>query len=136
MSIIAPFFIGVFFGIILIKSKVSSWFSIQKMFQFQEPHMYLVIGSAVAVGAISVLLIKVLRLRTVSGEEIEFKPKSFQKGTIIGGAIFGLGWAITGACPGPIYAQFGSGEYLAGITFVGAFLGTYLYALLRPRLPH
>jgi len=128
--------IGIFFGIVLIKSEVVSWFRIQKMFRFEEAHMYLIICSAIAVGAISVFLIKKFQLQTVSGEKILINVKEFQKGTIIGGILFGLGWAITGACPGPIYAQIGSGEALALLTFVGALLGAYLYAYLRPRLPH
>ncbi len=136
MNAIASLGVGIFFGIVLIKSEVASWDRIQRMFRFEEAHMYLIIGSAVVVGALSVWLIKMLKLKTVGGQPVVFKPKAFQKGTVIGGAIFGLGWAVTGACPGPIYAQIGSGEYLALITFVGAFAGAYLYAYLRPRLPH
>ena len=128
--------IGIYFGIVLVKSEVASWFRIQSMFRFEEAHMYLVIAAAVAVGALSILLIKLLSQQTVAGDPIEFKDKPYQKGMIIGGAIFGFGWAITGACPGPIYAQIGSGEYLASFTFAGAFLGVYLYALLKPKLPH
>lgn len=136
MNVIITLLIGVYFGVVLIKSEVVSWMRIQRMFLFEEAHMYLIIGSAVVVGAVSVWLIKALGLQTAGGEPIAFKPKGFNKGTIIGGAIFGLGWAITGACPGPIYAQIGGGEYLALSTFVGAFAGAYLYAYLRPKLPH
>ena len=128
--------IGVYFGIVLIKSEVVSWFRIQKMFRFEEAYMYLIMGSAIAVGMLSVFLIKKLQVKTVGGENIQIKEKKFQKGVIIGGILFGLGWAITGACPGPIYAQIGSGEFLALLTFVGAFVGAYLYAYLHPRLPH
>ncbi len=128
--------IGVFFGVILIKSEVASWFRIQKMFRLEEAHMYLIIASAVAVGAISLYLIKRFQVQTISGDTIQIKTKKFQKGTIIGGISFGLGWAVTGACPGPIYAQIGSGEYMAIVTFIGAFSGMYLYAYLQPRLPH
>jgi len=128
--------IGVYFGIVLIKSEVVSWFRIQKMFRFEEAHMYLIMCSAIAVGALSVFLIKKLQVKTVGGENIQIKEKKFQKGVIIGGILFGLGWAITGACPGPIYAQIGSGEFLALLTFGGAFAGAYLYAYLHPRLPH
>ncbi|NKB71505.1 MAG: YeeE/YedE family protein [Candidatus Latescibacteria bacterium] len=128
--------IGAYFGLVLIKAEVASWFRIQKMFRFEEAHMYLVIGSAVAVGALSLFIIKRIGSQTVEGEPIAVKTKPFTKGTVIGGVIFGCGWAITGACPGPIYAQMGSGEYLAMATFVGAFVGAYLYAWLRPRLPH
>ena len=128
--------IGTFFGIVLVKSEVVSWFRIQKMFAFEEAYMYLVIGSAVVVGAVSLWLIKRTQLRTVAGEEIVLKPKEFHFGTIIGGIIFGLGWAITGACPGPIYAQIGAGEWSAIVTFLGALLGMYGYAWLQPILPH
>ena len=128
--------IGVYFGIVLVKSEVASWFRIHKMFRFEEAHMYLILASAVLVGIVSVALIKRLQLKSVGGEEIEIKEKKFQKGTIVGGVLFGMGWAITGACPGPIYAQLGSGEYLALISFAGTFVGAYLYALVRPRLPH
>ncbi len=136
MKILSSIFIGAYFGLVLVKSEVASWFRIQKMFRFEEAHMYLIIGSAVVVGAISVFLIKKLGLKTVRGEQIEIEGKRFQKGTLIGGGLFGMGWAITGACPGPIYAQMGSGEYLAVISFVGAFAGAYLYAYFHPRLPH
>src|SRR6476620_6647228 len=95
---------GILFGIILVKSEVISWFRIQEMFRLQSFHMYGVIGSAVAVGAISVFLIKKFRLKTIYGEPIEFINKKFNKGNIIGGLIFGFGWAITGACPGPLFA--------------------------------
>jgi len=128
--------IGTFFGIVLVKSEVVSWFRIQKMFLFEEPHMYLIIGSAVIVGAISLLLIKKFQLQTVQGEEIHFRRMKFQKGVILGGIAFGMGWAITGACPGPIYAQIGSGEYVAWVTFFAAFAGMYIYAALQSKLPH
>lgn len=129
-------FVGVFFGLVLVKSEVVSWFRIQKMFRFEEAHMYLVIASAVVVGAISVYLIKKFQLKTVDHQEIQIETKPFQKGMIIGGIIFGMGWAITGACPGPIYAQLGSGEYAAAVTLGAALLGAYVYALLQPKLPH
>jgi uncharacterized membrane protein YedE/YeeE len=130
--------IGTFFGIVLVKSEVVSWYRIQKMFLFEEAHMYLIIASAIAVGATSLFLIKRFQMRTVDGKELVdvTYPKPFQKGMIIGGIIFGMGWAVTGACPGPIYAQIGSGEVIALVTLAGALLGTYLYALLQPKLPH
>lgn len=128
--------IGVGFGIVLTKSEVISWFRVQQMFRFEDPHMYLVIASAVVTGALSVWLIKRLGLRTIAGQPVEIKEKPFQKGIIYGGVIFGLGWAITGACPGPIYAQLGSGEWLALVSFGGALVGAYLYALVRSYLPH
>ena len=127
---------GIYFGIVLVKSEVASWFRIQSMFRFEEAHMYLVIGSAVAVGIVSIQLIKMIGSRTITGDTIEFNDKPYQKGILIGGAIFGMGWAITGACPGPIYAQIGSGEYRALISLLGALLGAYLYARFESRLPH
>lgn len=129
-------FVGVWFGIILVKSEVVSWFRIQSMFKFEEFHMYGVIGTAVIVGALSLFLIRRFNTHTVDGDTINLQPKEFNKGTVIGGVIFGLGWAITGACPGPIYAQIGSGTaYMALITFVSALFGVYLYSLVRPHLP-
>jgi len=128
--------LGLLFGIILVKSEVVSWFRIQKMFRFQEAHMYLIITSAIVVGAISLLVIKRLNMTSADGTPIAINKKPFTKGTVIGGVIFGMGWAITGACPGPIYAQIGSGAYMAVVTFLSAIGGMYLYAYLRPRLPH
>lgn len=128
--------IGTFFGIVLVKSEVVSWFRVQKMFRFEEAHMYLIIASAIVVGAVSVWLIKRFQATTIDHEPIKIKAKPLTAGTIIGGVAFGLGWAITGACPGPIYAQLGGGEYLALITLASALAGTYLYALLQPYLPH
>lgn len=97
--------------------------------------MYLVIGSAVVVGAISLVIIRQVHARTVDGEEIVIKTKPYNKGIIIGGILFGLGWAITGACPGPIYAQIGSGTWLAIVTFLAALTGSYLFAVAQPKLP-
>ena len=128
--------IGGLFGIVLVKSEVASWFRIQQMFLFQEAHMYLVIISAVVVGAISLYLLRKFEVKTVENQEIDVKDKPFHKGVIYGGAIFGLGWAITGACPGPIYAQLGSGEYLALITLGFAMIGMYSYAFFQDKLPH
>ncbi len=130
------FLIGIYFGIVLTKSEVVSWFRIQKMFRFEEAHMYLIIGSAVVVGVISLWIYKRLGQKDFEGNNVVIPPKKFNKGIVLGGTIFGLGWAVTGACPGPIYAQLGSGEYLALFTFVGAFGGAYLYAYLRSYLPH
>lgn len=128
--------LGIAFGIILTKSEVITWARIDSMFRFEEAYMYLVISSAVIVGAISVWLIKQFKLTTIYGEAVTIKEKPFQKGIVLGGILFGLGWAITGACPGPIYSQIGTGEWLALLTFAGAMAGAYLYAYLRPLLPH
>lgn len=127
---------GLLFGIILVKSEVISWFRIQEMFRMQSFHMYGVIGSAVAVGALSVLLIKNFRIKTFYGEPIEFISKKFNKGNIIGGLLFGFGWAITGACPGPIFAQIGNGATVIIVTLLSAVAGTWVYGFLREKLPH
>ncbi|MBN1482966.1 transporter [candidate division KSB1 bacterium] len=127
---------GIFFGIILTKSEVISWFRIHNMFMFREAHMYLVIGSAVVVGAVSVAILKLLKIKSASGEPISFKGKAYNKGFIIGGIIFGIGWAITGACPGPIFGQIGAGAYPAIFTLAGAIVGALLYQHNRARLPH
>lgn len=128
--------VGIYFGIVLVKTQVVSWTNINDMFHFRSAYMYLVIASAIAVGAVSVFLIRRLNARTVDGEAIHIKMKPFHKGNVIGGTIFGMGWAITGACPGPIYAQIGAGTLMAVFTFIGALTGMYLYAFLQPRLPH
>lgn len=136
LSLVGVLFMGICFGIILVKSEVVSWFRINKMFLFQEPHMYLIIMTAVIVGALSMLLIRRFEVRSLQGEPIQYSPKPYHKGVVIGGVLFGMGWAITGACPGPIYAQMGTGAWPAVITFLGAFGGMYLYSALQSKLPH
>lgn len=128
--------LGALFGVVLIKSEVISWFRIQEMFRLQSFHMYGVIGSAVAVGALSVWLIKRFQVKTIYGEKIEFHPKQFNKGNVIGGLLFGFGWAMTGACPGPIFAQIGTGASVAIVTLLSAVAGTWVYGYFRERLPH
>lgn len=128
--------VGIYFGVLLVKSEVVRWERIHQMFLFQEAHMYLIITTAIIVGAISMLLIKRFEVKTVDHQPIAYKPKPYHKGVVIGGTLFGMGWAITGACPGPIYAQIGGGEWISLLTFVGAFVGMYLYAMLQPSLPH
>ncbi len=127
---------GLFFGIILVKSEVISWFRIQEMFRLQSFHMYGVLGSAVAVGMLSVWLIKKYKIRTIYGEPIEFVHKKLNKGNIYGGLLFGFGWAITGACPGPLYALIGSGATVILIALLGAIAGTWVYGRFREHLPH
>lgn len=129
-------FCGIFFGILLIKAEVVSWFRIYEMFRFQSFHMYGVIFSAICVGIISVFLIKKLKIKTLSGDEIKYTPKELNKGTVIGGYIFGLGWAMTGACPGPLYALFGSGSVVFGLMILSALLGTFVYGFFQNKLPH
>ncbi len=98
--------------------------------------MYLVIGSAVITAAISIQILKIFKIKSLSGDPIDFSGKPYTKGVIIGGLLFGVGWSITGACPGPIFAQIGSGAWPALLTFAGALLGAFFYGLLKPRLPH
>ncbi|SHL94441.1 DUF6691 family protein [Mucilaginibacter sp. OK098] len=127
---------GVLFGIVLVKSEVVSWFRIQEMFRLQAFHMYGIIGSAIIVGMISVLIIKRFELKTITGEDITIPTKKFHWGNVYGGLIFGLGWAITGACPGPLFAQIGSGFLVTIVTLLSAIAGTWVYGMLREKLPH
>lgn len=129
-------FAGILFGIVLIKAEVIAWFRIQEMFRLQSFHMYGVIGSAVVVGAISVFIIKHFRLKTIDGETITLENKKFSKGQIFGGLLFGFGWAMTGACPGPLFAQIGSGSLIVIVTLLSAIAGTWTYGLIRNHLPH
>ncbi len=128
--------VGILFGIILIKAEVISWFRIQEMFRFQSFHMYGVIGSAVVVGAISVWIIRKFNIKTIYGEPIVIHPKEFNKGNIYGGLLFGFGWAITGACPGPLYALVGNGAWVMGVALLSALAGTFVYGVIRNKLPH
>lgn len=127
---------GILFGIILVKAEVISWFRIQEMFRLQSFHMYGVIGSAVLTGIISIQLIKKLKARTIQGEPILLPEKKFNKGQIFGGLLFGLGWAITGACPGPLFAQISTGATVVVVTLLSAIAGTWVYGRLREKLPH
>jgi uncharacterized membrane protein YedE/YeeE len=127
---------GIFFGIILVKSEVISWFRIQEMFRLQSFHMFGVIGSAIAIGMLSIFLIKKLKIKTLDGEEIKLEAKKFNKGQIYGGLLFGFGWALTGACPGPLFAQIGTGVTVVIVTLFFAILGTWVYGRLREKLPH
>lgn len=128
--------VGIIFGITFVKAEVISWFRIQEMFRLHSFHMYGVIGTAVVVGALSVWVIKHFKLHTLYGEPVRFEDKPFDKGVIYGGLIFGIGWAITGACPGPLFAQIGGGFSIVGVTLLSAIAGTWMYGALRERLPH
>jgi len=128
--------VGIFFGIVFVKAEIISWFRIQEMFHLQSFFMYGVIGSAVAVGVISVFIIKKFNIKTLQGEKIEIQPKTFNKGQIYGGLMFGFGWAITGACPGPLFAQIGTGATVIIITLLSAIAGTWFYGLIKDKLPH
>jgi uncharacterized membrane protein YedE/YeeE len=136
VSLLKYLVVGILFGIVFVKAEIVSWFRIQEMFRLQSFYMYGVIGSAVVVGLISVQLIKRLNIKTISGEKILFQPKEFRKGQIIGGFLFGLGWAITGACPGPLFAQIGSGFTVVIITLLSAIAGTWVYGRFADRLPN
>lgn len=128
---------GTVFGIIMAKSEAISWYRIQEMFRFQSFHMYGIIGTAVILGVIAVYLIKKYQLRDTHGNPIVFrnKDKSWKK-YLFGGSIFGLGWALTGSCPGPMFVNLGYGYWSMLIVIIGALIGTYLYGLLQKKLPH
>lgn len=128
--------VGIAFGIVFVKAEIISWFRIQEMFRLQSFFMYGVIGTAVVVGMLSVWIIKKYNIKTLSGETIKFEDKTFNKGQIYGGLIFGIGWAITGACPGPLFAQIGSGFLVVAVTFLSAVAGTWVYGYFREKLPH
>lgn len=127
--------LGAYFGIVLTKSEVVTWHKIRAMFYFREPDLYLIIGSAVIVGAFWVRLIRRKKPRTPFGETVEILPTPMHKGVFYGGFLFGLGWFVTGTCPGPVYAQLGGGEFFALFTLAGALIGAYAFAWLKPRLP-
>lgn len=127
---------GIVFGILLIKSEVISWFRIQEMFRLQSFHMYGVLGSAVITGIVSVLIIKKFNIKTLRGEPITFPVKKFHKGQVYGGLLFGFGWALTGACPGPLFAQVGAGVTVVIVGLLSAIAGTWVYGRLQHKLPH
>lgn len=137
MRVIGYLFIGIFFGIVMFKSEAASWFRIYEMFQFDSFHMYGIIGSALILGVIGIQLIKKKNAKDFNGEKIQFIPK--EKGFsryMFGGIIFGLGWALAGACPGPIYTLIGAGYVSVIVVFLAAILGTFVYGLLKDKLPH
>ncbi len=136
MKYIRFLFFGMLFGIILIKSEVVSWYRIQEMFRFQSFHMYGVMISAIAVAALSVALLKTFRVRAWGGGQIDYPVKKYNHGLWIGGFLFGMGWALTGACPGPMFAHLGSGLLVAGVMIASAVGGTWAYSFFRTRLPH
>lgn len=130
-------FIGIIFGIIMYKSEAASWFRIYEMFRFESFHMYGIMGTALAFGILFVQLIKRFNIKSVDGEPIVIPPKEKSVPRyLIGGIIFGLGWALVGACPGPIFVMIGAGFLPMLIVFVAAMLGTYLYGVLKDKLPH
>jgi uncharacterized protein len=142
LALLGYLLVGVYLGVVFVQSEVVSWFRIQEMFRFQSFHMYGIIGTAVAVAAGSVWLIKRLGLKTVHGEPIRLSPKEWGDSRVpgarylIGGTLFGMGWALLGACPGPLFALLGAGVTVLLVALVSALAGTWAYAAVRPHLPH
>ena len=133
------FLLGTFLGTVFVKSEVASWFRIQEMFHFASVHMYGIIGGALVVATISIAIIKARRIRTVRGDQIVVPQKQLDRGAYrywIGGTIFGLGWALAGACPGPIFALLGNGYTVFLVNLAAAVMGAWVYGVLRPRLLH
>ena len=130
-------FTGIAFGIIMFKSEAASWFRIIEMFQFDSFHMYGIIGSALVVGVIGMQLIKRAQLKSFSGDPLVIPPKAMGwKNYLLGGTIFGLGWGLAGACPGPIFTLIGAGFLPLIVVLLAALAGTFAYGMLRPKLPH
>lgn len=129
--------VGLLFGIVMTKSEAISWYRIQEMFRFQSFHMYGIIGSALAVGIISIAIIKKYSLSTVDGSPIALGNKNFSiHRYLFGGILFGIGWALTGACPGPLFTLLGNGISVILVVIASAVLGTFAYGLVRDKLPH
>lgn len=137
MKFIKFLLLGIVFGIVMAKSEAISWFRIQEMFRFQAFHMYGIIGTAVVLGVIGVALIKKFQIRDFHGNPISFYPKDKSiTRYLLGGSIFGLGWALSGACPGPMVVNIGYGFLSMALVFLSALVGTFLYGLLKDKLPH
>lgn len=137
MKFLKYLLVGIFFGIVLVKSEAVSWYRIFEMFKFQSFHMYGIIGSSVSLGVLFIWLIKKLGVRSIEGEKIEVVPK--EKGltrNLLGGAIFGLGWALAGTCPGPMFVLVGTGVFSMLIVIAAAIFGTFVYGVLKNKLPH
>lgn len=137
MKFLKFLFVGIFFGIVLVKSEAVSWYRIFEMFKFQSFHMYGIIGSAVGLGILFLWIFRKFKVNSIEGKEILLAPKerSFAR-YILGGTIFGLGWALAGACPGPMYILLGTGVYSMLIVITAAILGTFVYGVLKNKLPH
>mgnify|MGYP000421191892 CR=1 FL=1 len=130
-------FPGILFGIVMTKSEAISWFRIQEMFRFESFHMYGIIGTAVVLAALMTFSLKKAKVKTIDGSDLNFTPKTMSIARyLIGGIIFGLGWAMTGACPGPMFTLVGHGVWSILIVILSALLGTYFYGILRSKLPH
>ena len=135
MSNLKYLILGVVFGLALTKGEAVSWFRIQEMFHFKSFHMYGFFMTAVPLAALSLIIIRKMNLRSMDGEAIQIPTKAYHHGVIIGGLIFGFGWALTGACPGPLYAQIGGGYLVTIVTFLSAVLGTWVYARFQRSFP-
>ena len=137
MKVVRFLLIGIFFGIVLVKSEAVSWYRIIEMFKFQAFHMYGIIGSAVILGVVALWILKKSRVRNTEGQIIHINPKD--RGIVkylLGGTLFGLGWALGGACPGPMYILLGTGVFSMLIVIAAALLGTFVYGIVRDKLPH
>ncbi len=137
MKLIKYLLVGILFGIVMTKSEAVSWFRIQEMFRFESFHMYGIIGTAVILGALLTFAMKKGNMKTIAGDVIRFNDKNWSVPRyLFGGTIFGLGWAMTGACPGPMFTLLGHGIWAIGLVILSSILGTYVYGALRNRLPH
>lgn len=128
--------LGIIFGTTLIKADAVSWFRMQEMFRFQGFQMYGIFMTAIPTAAISVFLIRKFNIKTLDGEPVKIIKKEFNWGYVYGSILFGIGWALTGTCPGPIYVQIGSGLSIAILTLLSALAGTWVYSYFKPKLPH
>ena len=137
MKTLVYLFIGTFFGILMYKSEAASWFRIFEMFEFGAFHMYGIIGSALVLGVIGVQIIKKFNIKAIGGNDMHLKPKNKSVSRYaIGGVLFGLGWALAGASPGPMYVLTGAGYVSILIVIFGALLGTFVYGMVKNKLPH
>ena len=137
MKNIAFFAVGIFFGIVMTKSEAISWFRIHEMFRFESFHMYGIIGTAVVLSALIVWVMKKTKIKTLAGTEVGYTPMKLNlKRHLLAGSIFGLGWALVGCCPGPMYVLIGNGYFIILVVMIGAVLGTYVYGLVMDKLPH
>ena len=137
MNLLKYLGVGILFGIVLTKTEAVSWYRIYEMFHFQSFHMYGIIGTAIATGVIGIQLIKRKNLKDIDGKPIEILDKENGNARYwIGGILFGVGWALVGACPGPIFILLGAGFYSVAFVLLGAIFGTFLYGLIKDKLPH
>ena len=137
MKFLKFFIVGILFGIVMTKAEIISWYRIYEMFKFQSLHMYGIIGSAVALGMVSMFLFRKNMIKTFEGQEIHVTPK--KRGVyrnLLGGILFGLGWALAGACPGPMFVLIGKGVVSILVVILGSILGTFCYGMVKDKIPH